>query len=189
MVGYGDGALAFLDGGKKSGEISLDAHPESFQLEKAGVRAFVNVPDKKEVQVLDLAKRAMLDRWPVTSATNNYPMALDEGNHRLLIGCRTPARMLALDTASGKQMASVEIVGDTDDMFYDADKHRVYVIGGQGFVDVFEQKDPDHYNRVAHLPTATGARTGLFVPEWGKLFVAVPHRGAQGAKILIYEVQ
>lgn len=187
MVGYGDGALGFLDAnGKKTGEIPLDAHPESFQLEKTGTRVFVNVPDRKEIEVADLAKNAVGAKWPVTSALKNFPMALDETHHRLLIGCRAPARMLAIDTGTGRPTASVEITGDTDDLFYDGARSRVYVIGGQGFVDVFEQKDADHYNRLAHLATATGARTGLFVPEWGKLFVAVPHRGQQRAAILIY---
>ena len=54
--------------GKKTGEIALDAHPESFQLEKTGARVFVNVPDRKEIQVADLAKNALLTKWPVTSA-------------------------------------------------------------------------------------------------------------------------
>jgi DNA-binding beta-propeller fold protein YncE len=190
IVGYGDGALAFLDSsGKKTGEIALDAHPESFQLEKTGTRVFVNVPDKKEIQVADLAKNALIAKWPVTSALKNYPMTLDEAHHRLLIGCRTPARMLVIDTETGKQIASVEIVGDTDDIFYDAARSRVYVIGGQGFVDVFEQRDADHYNRIAHHPTAPGARTGLFVPDWGKLFVAVPHRGDQRTEVLVNEVK
>jgi len=190
IVGYGDGALAFLDlSGKKTGEIALDAHPESFQLEKTGTRVFVNVPDRKEIQVADLVKNVAVAKWPVTSASKNYPMALDEADHRLLIGCRSPARMLVIDTATGKQTASVEIVGDTDDLFYDASRKRVYVIGGDGFVDVFDQKDADHYNRIAHYPTATGARTGLFVPEWAKLFVAVPHRGDQRAEILVYAIK
>jgi hypothetical protein len=187
IVGYGDGVLGFLDSkAKKAGEIPLDAHPESFQLEKAGTRLFVNVPDRKEIQVADLAGNKLLAKWPVTSALKNYPMALDEAHHRLLIGCRTPPRMLAIDTETGKQTASVEIVGDTDDLFYDGSASRVYVIGGQGFVEVFEQKDPDRYDRLARYPTAPGARTGLFVPDWGKLFVAVPHRGEQQAGILVY---
>jgi len=190
IVGYGDGALAFLDpSGKKTGEIELDAHPESFQLEKTGTQVFVNVPDKKEIQVADLAKNSLIGKWHVTSALKNYPMTLDEAHHRLLIGCRAPARMLVIDTETGNQTASVEIVGDTDDMFYDANRSRVYVIGGQGFVDVFEQKDPDHYNRLAQYATAPGARTGLFVPDWGKLFVAVPHRGEQRAQVLVFETK
>lgn len=122
-------------------------------------------------------KNSLLAKWPVRSAQKNYPMTLDEAHHRLLIGCRAPARMLVIDTGSGKQITSVEIVGDTDDIFYDAATRRVYVIGGQGFVDVFEQKDPDRYLRIGHQSTAPGARTGLFVPEWAKLLL-LSHTGA-----------
>jgi len=190
IAGYGSGDLGFLDSaGKKTGELALDAHPESFQIEKTGRRLFVNVPDRKEIQVADLSANKLLTKWPLTSASSNYPMTLDEANHRLLIGCRSPARMLAIDTETGKQTASVEIVGDTDDLFYDAARKRVYVIGGQGFVDVLEQKSADQYERVVHTATAPGARTGLFAPEWGKLFVAVPHMGAQRAEVLVYETK
>ena len=190
VVGYDVGALGLLDAnGRRLGDIPLDAHPESFQIEKAGARVFVNVPNKEEIEVVDLAKKAVIARWPVTSALRNYPMALDEAHHRLFIGCRTPARLLVIDTETGKQMASLEIVGDTDDLFYDAATSRVYVIGGAGAVDVFGQRDADHYERVEHIATAAGARTGLFVADWGKLFVAVPHRGEQRAAVLIYETK
>lgn len=80
-------------------------------------------------------------------------------------------------------------MGDTDDLFYDAAKSRVYVIGGEGAVDVLEQRDADHYDRIEHIATAAGARTGFFVADWGKLFVAVPHRGEQHATVLIYETK
>jgi DNA-binding beta-propeller fold protein YncE len=187
IVGYGDGALGFLNSdGKKTGEIPLDAHPESFQLEKTGTRAFVNVPDRKQIEVVDLSANKLLTKWPVTSALKNYPMAIDEAHGRLFSGCREPAHMLVIDIDSGKETASVPIVGDTDDLFYDAAKKRVYVIGGEGFVDVFDQKDADHYVRISHQSSAPGARTGLFVPEWEELFVAVPHRGEQRSGILVY---
>ncbi len=186
----GSGALAFLDSeGKQTGEIGIDAHPESFQLEKTGTRVFVNVPNKKEIQVADVVKKTVLGRWPTTAAITCFPMALDEAHQRLFSGCRTPARLLVLDTASGKTIASPEIVGDTDDLFFDAARSRIYVIGGQGFIDVLQQKDADRYERVARYTTPTGTRTGLFVPEWGELFAAVPHRGQQGSEILVYEAK
>src|SRR6266581_2146916 len=184
----GSGALGFLDSnGKQAGEIVVDAHPESFQLEKNGTRVFVNIPDKKEMQVADVAKGTILARWPTTAATTCFPMALDERHHRLFAGCRMPARLLAFDTESGKTVASPEIVGDTDDLFYDSDRSRVYIIGGQGFIDVLQQKDADHYDRLGRYPIPVGTRTGVFVPEWGKLFAAVPHRGEQVSEILVYE--
>ena len=186
----GSGALGFLDSnGKQAGEIVVDAHPESFQLEKNGTRVFVNVPDKKEVQVADVAKGTILARWPTIAATTCFPMALDEGHHRLFAGCRMPARLLVIDTESGKTVASPEIVGDTDDLFYDSDRSRVYIIGGQGFIDVLQQKDADHCDRLGRYPIPAGTRTGLFVPDWGKLFAAVPHRGEQVSEILVYEAK
>ena len=85
----GTGGLGFLDSnGKKTGDIVIDAHPESFRLEEMGTRLFVNVPDKKEIEVIDLGKRTVMARWPVTSAQNNFPMALDDAHHR----CRGAVR-------------------------------------------------------------------------------------------------
>ena len=89
-------------------------------------------------------------------ALKSYPMALDDAHHRLFIGCRAPARMLVLDI-TGKVAASVEIVGDTDDLFYDAARSGVYVVGGAGFIDVFEPKGADRYarNRQSLVPPIT----------------------------------
>jgi YVTN family beta-propeller protein len=188
-VGYGDGSLVVMDGdGNTAGDIKLAAHPESFQLESAGPRIFVNVPSAGHVAVVDRVKQAITARWPVTAAGANYPMALDEANRRLFIGCRRPAKLLVYDTGSGANVAAVDIVGDTDDLFYDAAKKSLYVIGGEGFITVLAQQDADHYTQVQKLQTAPGARTGLFVPELDKLFLAVPHRGTQPAEIRVYDV-
>src|SRR5882672_9503524 len=93
----GTGGLGFLDSnGKKTGDLVIDAHPESFQLEEAGTRLFVNVPEKKEIEVIDALKHTVLARWSV-SAQNNFPMALDEAHHRLLVGCWVPPRLLVFD--------------------------------------------------------------------------------------------
>jgi hypothetical protein len=184
----GTGGLGFLDtNGKLIREIVIDAHPESFRLEEKGTRLFVNVPDKQEIEVVDLAKGAVVARWPVTSSKNNFPMSLDEAHHRLIVGAWMPPRLLVFDTESGKQVASAEISGSTDDLFYDASKGRVYVLTQMGFLDVFQQKDPDHYDRIARYPTPPGTGTGLFVPELGKLFVAV--RGEPNAEIRVYETK
>jgi DNA-binding beta-propeller fold protein YncE len=185
----GGGALAILDtNGKKTGEIPMDAHPESFQLEKIGTRVFVNVPDRQEVEVADLVKGTVLARWPVTSCTTNFAMSLDESHHRLFVGCRMPARLAVFDTDSGKIVASPAMVEHTDDLFFDANKGRIYVLG-EGFIDVWQQKDPDHYDRIGRVPTPADARTGLFVPDLGELFETIPHHGAQGAEIDVYGIQ
>ncbi len=185
----GDGALAILDtNGKKTGEIALDAHPESFQLEKTGTRVFVNVPDHQEVEVADLVKGTVLARWPVTACTTNFPMSLDESHHRLFVGCRMPARLVVFDTETGKIVASPAMVDHTDDLFYDASKGRIYVLG-EGFIDIWRQMDPDHYDRIGRVATPADSRTGLFVPDLGELFETTPHHGVQGAQIGVYQIQ
>jgi hypothetical protein len=115
-------------------------------------------------------------------------MALDEGNHRLFIGCRNPARVLVYDTQTGKSIGSAEIVGDTDDMFLDLKRNRLYVAGGEGFIDVIDVRPEATLGRVARIKTDAGARTALFVADQGQLSLAVPHRGTQKAAIKVYEV-
>jgi len=184
----GGGALAILDtSGKQVGNISMDAHPESFQLEKVGSRVFVNVPDKQEVEVADLTKGQVLARWPVT-CTTNFPMALDEAHHRLFVGCRMPARLAVFDTETGKIVASPAIVEHTDDLFFDAGKGRIYILG-EGFIEAWQEKDPDHFERIGRYPTPADGRTGLFVPDLGELFETIPHHGLQGAEILVYSTK
>jgi DNA-binding beta-propeller fold protein YncE len=184
----GGGALEVLDlMGKKIAEIPTDAHPESFQLEKTGSHVFINVPDKQEVEVADLTKGTVLAHWKVT-CTTNFPMALDEAYHRLFVGCRIPAQLAVFDTESGKIVASPAIVEHTDDLFFDASKGRIYILG-EGFIDVWQQKDPNHYERIQRVPTPADARTGLFVPDLGLLFETIRHHGAQGAQIDVYETK
>jgi YVTN family beta-propeller protein len=190
-VGYGAGAIAAFNpvDGKVTGQVKVGGHPESFQLERSGMRLFVNVPTTSSIAVINRESMTVSSTWKVSSAHANYPMALDEANHRLFVGCRRPAKALVYDTTTGKETGSFDIVGDTDDLFYDADRQRVYVSGGDGFIDVFSAPPAGPFSRLAHLPTAAGARTSLFVPELNRLYLAVPHRGNQHAEIRGYEIK
>ena len=186
-VGYGEGALAVIDSAtmKQAGAIKLAAHPESFQLETRSSRIFVNVPDAKQIAVIDRDQQAVTAAWPMTESKANFPMALDEANHRLFIGCRHPARLFVVDTGSGKTVANLAISGDTDDLFYDAPRQRLYISCGEGFLDVIDRHDGDSYERLAHLPTRAGARTCFFSSELDRVYVAVPQRAGQDAEIRI----
>ena len=189
-VGYGNGGLGIVNSsGQNVGSLALGTHPESFQFEKNGDRVYVNVPKQFGVAVIDRKKRAAVATWGLGGSFANYPMALDDADKRLFVGCRFPPRLVVLDTTSGRIVTSLHTVGDADDVFYDTGRRLVYVIGGEGAVEVLRQRDPDHYERVGRITTAPGARTGLFVPAFNRLFVAAPHRGAHSARVLVYEVK
>jgi YVTN family beta-propeller protein len=190
-VGYAEGALAVIDAAtiKQTGSIKLAAHPESFQLEQQGSRIFVNVPDAQHVAVIDREKQTVTATWPMTTFRANFPMALDEANHRLFVGCRQPARLVILDTSTGKPVTDLAISGDTDDLFYDARRQRLYVSCGEGFVDVIDQRDTDHYRLRERVPTRAGARTSFFSPDLNEFYLAVPVHGKQEAEIQVLQPQ
>lgn len=187
-VGYGGGALGEFDAeGNKITDIKLDAHPESFQLEKDGTRMFVNLPKARKIAIVDRKTRSVSGSWGTGGPLANYPMTLDEPNHRLFVVTRLPARLIVLDTAQGKRIASMPAIGDCDDVFYDSHRHRIYAIGGEGGISVFQQTDADHYSELGRIKTLSGARTGFFSSDLDELFVAVRKRGSQSAEVRVYK--
>jgi hypothetical protein len=190
-LGCGAGAFAIVDpaAAKSVASIKLPAHPESFQLDLDANRIFVNLPDAKQMAVIDREARTVLAHWPMEKFQANFPMALDAANHRLFVGCRKPARLVVLDTTTGKPVTDLAISGDTDDLFYDAARKRLYTSCGEGFIDTIEQSSPDTCKRISKLPTAPGARTSFFSSDLDRLYLAVPDRGAHHAEIRVYQPQ
>ena len=188
-VGYGNGGIGIVNAnGQKVGSVILGAHPESFQFEGGGDQVYANVPRQFGVSVIDCRKYVTTIKWGLGGALANYPMALDDSSKRLFVGCRLPARLVVLDTSSGRIVATLPTVGDTDDVFYDAVRRSIYVIGGEGAVEVFRQHSPDRYESEGRILTAPGARTGFYASPANHLYVAVPHRGSQAAALFVYTI-
>ena len=186
LVGYGKGALAVIDPVSlaKTADIRLKAHPEGFQIDETGTQVFVNVPDAHEIVVVDLATGST-QSLPTQGAGSNFPMAIDGEAHRFLVIFRNPPTLMAFSSQDGHVAAKVETCGDADDVFVDRKRHRVYVSCGEGAVDVLEP-DQQGYRRLARVPTASGARTSLFVPELDRLFVAVRAGSNEPAAIWVF---
>jgi len=186
-VGYGGGALGEIDNeGNKVSDIKLDAHPESFQIEKDSPRIYVNLPKSRKVVVVDREKHAIIATWKTDMAFANYPMALDESDRRLFVVTRMPARLLVFDTNNGNIVQKLPAVGDCDDVFYDKRRKRIYASGGDGAISVFEQKDADHYAELGRINTVKGARTSYFSPDLDRFFLAVRRQGSQPAAIEVF---
>ena len=175
---------------KKLRDIKINSnHVEAILLEKGGPRMFCNITGRNAVGVLDRNKSALTATWPLPAGdTQNVAMALDEANHRLFVVTRKPGKLIVLNSDSGKVIADLPAVGFVDDMSYDAKQRRLYLAGDQ-FVDVFEQKDPDHYALLAKIPGSFRAKTGILVPELNRYYLAVPHHEKKDAEVRVYEVQ
>jgi DNA-binding beta-propeller fold protein YncE len=188
-VGFGSGALGEMDtDGQKIAETKLDAHPESFQLEKGSSRIYVNLPGSRKIAVVDREAHSVVTSWGMGLTLGNYAMALDEADHRLFVVSRAPARLVVMDTATGKVVQKLAAVGDCDDIFFDETHKRIYATGGEGAISVFEQQDPDHYREISRVPTVKGARTSFFSPDLSRLYVAVRRQGSSPAAIEVFSV-
>jgi DNA-binding beta-propeller fold protein YncE len=186
LVGYGKGALAVIDPASrtKTADIRLKGHPEGFQIDEPGTQVFVNVPDAREIEIVDLAAGSTRS-LPTQGAGSNFPMAIDAEAHRVLVVFRSPPTLMALSSQDGHVVTKLEICGDADDVFVDARRRRVYVSCGEGAVDVLEQGETG-YRHLVRVPTVSGARTSLFVPELDRLFVAVRARSNEPAAIWVF---
>jgi DNA-binding beta-propeller fold protein YncE len=183
LVGYGKGTLAVIDpvSLSKIADIRLKAHPEGFQIDDTGTQVFVNVPDAREISVVDVATGSLATQ----GAGSNFPMAIDGDAHRFLVVFRSPPTLMALSSQDGHVVAQAETCGDADNVFVDRKRRRVYVSCGQGVVDVLELVEAG-YRRLARVPTVSGARTSLFVPELDRLFVAVRAGSNEPAAIWVF---
>lgn len=173
----------------KKADLKFDsAHVEGMALESQGKRMFVNITDHNEIDVVDRDSMKIVDRWPLEGVGENSPMILDEANHRLFIVCRKPAKLVVVDTETGKQVGTWDTAGHSDGMAFDSAHKRIYVPGAEGYIAVYQQRDADHYELTAKVPTAPGAKTCLLVPELNRLYVAVsPGEGKYGARVLAFE--
>lgn len=195
FVGYGgdnDAGLGILDGttGNLVASIKLPGHPESFQLQESAGRIFVNIPTvDNKVAVVGRREGKIEAMWTLGGAEDNFPMALDENDHRLFIASRTPPEVLVLDTESGEIIARVPGVGHADDMWFDEAHKRIYVSGGSGFISVIQQGDANHYSSIAQVRTLSGGRTSCFVPELNRLYLGVWGQRGQPDLLRVYEVE
>jgi DNA-binding beta-propeller fold protein YncE len=173
--------------GKKVADIKIDGDTlEAMALEKSSPKIYVNNKAKSQVDVVDREKREVIASWPVTKCKGPVAMAFDEEDHRVFVACRD-GNLVALDTETGKEVASMPITKGVDEAVYDPDSKRIYT-AADGSVDVYEETDPNNYKLLAKVPTGPVGRTAKLVPEIHRYFVAVPQHGTTAAAVLVFEV-
>jgi DNA-binding beta-propeller fold protein YncE len=185
LVGYGSGGIATIDPVTltETGAVALPAHPEGFQLDPAGARLYVNLPDAHRIAVIDRAAGKIVANWSTGTLGGNFPMAIDEAGGLVAAVFRSPSTLVVYDSKSGEVRARLPACGDADDVFFDNRRQRIYVSCGAGMVDGFEA-EASGYRPLGQVATASGARTSLFVPALDRLFVAV-RAGAFGGSASI----
>lgn len=194
FVGFGedDGGIAMIDPktDERVGRVyKTEGHPESFQVEASGGHIYVNVPDAGNVVESIDRKTGAVTKWPLEGLRANYAMALNEEDHRLFTITRKTPMMVVLNTETGNEVTRLRAAGECDDVFFDALRKRIYVIGAEGFLSVFQQNDPDHYELLANVPSGIGIRTGYYFTRRDRFYVGVPAKGSEPAQVWTYEAE
>ena len=195
-VGYGSGGIAIIssDTHTQVGDVKLPAHPEGFQIDTKTHLMYVNLPGSNMIGMVDLKQLKLKNKWSRTTPTGNFPMALNSAGDRLFIGYRHPAKLVTIDTKTGKQLSINDITNDTDDLFFDDKEGRVYVSCGGGYtrlgyVNIFQLQGENTYKQIANIPTRNGARTSLLVPQLNLFLVAEPSVYTHDGELMVYKIQ
>jgi DNA-binding beta-propeller fold protein YncE len=190
-VGHAEKSLSAIDARtyEVKATVKLPGRPEGFQLETRRPRLYMNTVDPTRLVVVDTDKNEVLHTHALTLADRSYPMALDEANHRVFLGCRNKPSVVVVDSESGREVTSVGIPEDIDDLFYDARNRRLYASCGAGALAVVRQRDADHYEPLETIRTVKLARTCFFDPAaGGRLYLGVPRQeGEEGPSIRVYK--
>src|SRR5438093_785614 len=186
--GSTDGSIEIVDtkAAKLVASIKMNgSDPGGNTIEPSGKRLYVAMGDvvggESHLKVVDLEKRAVVAEWPITGGPAPHASGLDAAHHRLFVGSRVkgghqyePGKLVVMDTETGKVVQALDSPGGADEVQFDAATGRIYFVGTTGTVAVFKQMDPNHYQLIGKVPTGALAKTGIYVPELKRMYVAVP---------------
>jgi hypothetical protein len=192
FVAHDEKALGVIDAKTfvVSPDVKLPGSAEGFQIESGRPRLYLNIPSPSQVLVIDTGKKEIIATYPVKMASAAHPLVIDEANKRIMIGCRSEPMVVVLDSESGKEITSVAIPKDVDDLHYDAKRKKLYASCGEGFIAVIRQSGADKYDLEEKIATVKGAKTSFFAADASRLYLAVPRQPEQeGPEIRVYKVK
>lgn len=161
--------------------IPVSSHPEALELDPKGDRIFANIADDGKIAVIDGKTHSLVATWTLKGVKGNTPLAYAYAGDLVLVGCRTPARLLVLNATTGEEIASAPTSAGADDLFFDPATHRAYLIAGSGAIDSFSISPDGKLLVLATTHTAIGAKTGLLSPGDSDLYIGIPGTDAPAA--------
>jgi DNA-binding beta-propeller fold protein YncE len=172
VVICGDGgALTLIDpkAMKAVGTITLGDSLEFGAPDGKGL-FYVNVEDKNQVAVVDLAAQKVLRRYDLTDCKRPTGLAYVSGD-RVISACGDGGVNI-LDAASGKTIATFKVGGFPDAVIYDAKRNLAFVPSAlSGTLTVIALSGAANNTIIDTVPTQIGARTGTVDAKTGRIYL------------------
>jgi len=158
--------------------IPLTGVAETGQSDGAG-KVFVNIEDKDQVDVIDVAAKKVSASWSVAPGKGPTGMALDITTHRLFVGA--DSHMVMMDSTNGKVVASVPICAGTDATWYDAGTKLAFSSCRDGKITIAKVAG-DTMTVVQTLDTSAGSRTMSLDAGTHRIYVTAAKPNASGGR-------
>lgn len=142
--------------GKIGPSIALGGAPEFLAADNAGM-VYINLEDKDNVAVVELATQKVIAHWPVGPGGAPVGMSLDEKEHLLVIGGRNPQKMVLMSTQGGKVVGSIPIGPSVDATKIDSGD--MLASCGDSTLAVVRETSPGKFETMQTVATGPGART------------------------------
>jgi YVTN family beta-propeller protein len=169
--------------------IALNGAPEYAAFDASTRLLYQNLHDTSTVVAVDIAKRAVVQGWPLQGCEAPTGMAIDEVHRRLFIGCNANAVLAIFDLIEHHVVATVPIGKAPDSVAFDPELQRIYTTGKSGVLVVIQQDEPNRYKVLDTVHLHYGAHTltvdlathvlyvayaGLFVDPRVAVFISRP---------------
>ncbi|MBV9033104.1 MAG: hypothetical protein JO182_01325, partial [Acidobacteriaceae bacterium] len=180
-------SMISADEGREIGRIRVEsANLEDMALDAERNLFYVNMRDKNQIAVIDLAKKEVRQTWSIPGLNLNTPMEFDANNQRLFVAGRKPGKLFVIDTRTGQAITVLDCVETADDMTYDPTAHRIYV-SGSGGVTAVQQGGADNYLVLTQFGT-NGGKTSILVPSLKQFYIAHTKTPEDNAALQVYRV-
>ncbi len=157
--------------GEVRATIPLPGVAEFAVLEPKSARVYVNVEDTSQVVAIDTARRAVAATWPLAPGEEPTGLALDPEGRRLFAACGNQ-RLVMVDAAAGRVLASVPIGAGADGAAFDPGTGLAFASSSDGTLTVARPEGRDKLSVVQTLTTPKRSRTMALDPATHRLYVA-----------------
>lgn len=161
--------------GKVAGTIALGGGPEFAAADGNGY-VYNNLEDESLVLKINSRTLKVEQRWPTSPCASPSSMAMDRGNRRLFLGCRSKV-MAVMNADTGRIVTTLPIGDHVDATAFDPETRLIFNSNGEGTVTVIHQEGPDKYSIAEIVKTLPRAKTSALDPKTHQLFLSTAESG------------
>ena len=156
--------------------VTIAEGPEYVLYDAETDRIFQNIKSNDTLLVIDPASNTVKETWSTSPATRPHGLAFNGKTHRLFCAGQN-GKLVVMDSANGKVIATVDIIPGVDQIAFDAGNKRIYCASSSGQISVLEET-ADGATNIGNVKTAPGAKTIAVDPKTHAVWIAYADKQA-----------